>query len=100
MQFNDLGLLMEAAVAGQGIALGRRTIIRHWLAAGLLVPVFDLAAESPHAYWLLYDRADLAAPRGAPLHRLAARRGDGAAARRLSGLHPGAEPNSARDFAD
>jgi LysR family transcriptional regulator, glycine cleavage system transcriptional activator len=62
VQFNDLGLLMEAAVAGQGIALGRRTIIRHWLAAGLLVPVLDLAAESPHAYWLLYDRADLQRP--------------------------------------
>lgn len=62
VQFNDLGLLMEAAVAGQGIALGRRTIIRHWFAAGLLVPVFDLAAESPHAYWLLYDRADLQRP--------------------------------------
>lgn len=60
VQFNDLGLLMEAAVAGQGVALGRRTIVRHWLAAGLLVPVFDLAADSPHAYWLLYDPADLA----------------------------------------
>ena len=60
VQFNDLGLLMEAAVAGQGVALGRRTIIRHWLAAGLLVPVFDLAADSPHAYWLLYDPTDLA----------------------------------------
>lgn len=59
VQFNDLGLLMEAAVAGQGVALGRRTIIRHWLDAGLLMPLFDLAAESPHAYWLLYDRADL-----------------------------------------
>jgi DNA-binding transcriptional LysR family regulator len=62
VQFNDLGLLMEAAVAGQGIALGRRTIIRHWLDAGLLEPVLDLAAESPHAYWLLYDRADLQRP--------------------------------------
>jgi LysR family transcriptional regulator, glycine cleavage system transcriptional activator len=62
VQFNDLGLLMEAAVASQGIALGRRTIIRHWLAAGLLAPVLDLAAEPPHAYWLLYDRADLQRP--------------------------------------
>lgn len=62
VQFNDLGLLMEAAVAGQGIALARRTIIRHWLAAGLLQPVLELAAESPHAYWLLYDRADLQRP--------------------------------------
>jgi DNA-binding transcriptional LysR family regulator len=62
VQFNDLGLLMEAAVAGQGIALGRRTIVQHWLEAGLLVPVLDLAAESPHAYWLLYHAADLARP--------------------------------------
>jgi DNA-binding transcriptional LysR family regulator len=62
VQFNDLGLLMEAAVAGQGVALGRRTIIRHWLEAGLLTALFDLAADSPHAYWLLYDRADLQRP--------------------------------------
>ena len=60
VQFNDLGLLMEAAVAGQGIALGRRTIVAHWLASRILVPVLDLAADSPHAYWLLYDPADLA----------------------------------------
>lgn len=62
VQFNDLGLLMEAAVAGHGIALGRRTIIRHWLDAGLLRPVLDIVAESPHAYWLLYDRSDLQRP--------------------------------------
>jgi DNA-binding transcriptional LysR family regulator len=62
VQFNDLGLLMEAAVAGQGIALARRTIVERWLAVGLLRPVMDLAAESPHAYWLLYEQADLARP--------------------------------------
>jgi len=62
VQFNDLGLLMEAAVAGHGIALARRTIIRHWLDMGLLIPVFELAAPSPHAYWLLYDPTDLARP--------------------------------------
>lgn len=60
VQYNDVGLLMEAAVAGQGIALGRRTIVGHWLAAGLLAEVLPLAADSPHAYWLLYDRATLA----------------------------------------
>lgn len=60
VQFNDLGLLMEAAVAGQGIALARRSIVRHWLSSGLLQPVLELTAESPHAYWLLYDTADLA----------------------------------------
>jgi DNA-binding transcriptional LysR family regulator len=62
VQFNDLGLLMEAAVAGQGIALARRMIARHWLVAGMLRPVSELTAESPHAYWLLYDRADLQRP--------------------------------------
>jgi DNA-binding transcriptional LysR family regulator len=60
VQFNDLGLLMEAAVAGQGVALARRTIARHWLVAGLLRPLFELAAASPHAYWLLYEQASLA----------------------------------------
>ena len=59
VQFNDLGILMEAAVAGQGIALARRTIARHWLATGLLAPVFDLDAESTHAYWLVYERPNL-----------------------------------------
>jgi DNA-binding transcriptional LysR family regulator len=62
VQFNDLGLLMEAAVAGQGVALARRSIARHWLEAGLLLPVLGLSAESPHAYWLLYDPADLQRP--------------------------------------
>jgi DNA-binding transcriptional LysR family regulator len=57
VQYNDVGLLMEAAVAGHGIALARRTIVGHWLAAGLLQEVFSLVADSPHSYWLLYDRA-------------------------------------------
>lgn len=55
VQYNDLGLLMEAALAGQGIALARRTIVEHWLATGVLVRLFDLQADSPHAYWLLVD---------------------------------------------
>ena len=59
VQFNDLGLLMEAAVAGQGVALARRTIAQHWLAAGLLQRLFDIDAKSPHAYWLLYEQPNL-----------------------------------------
>jgi LysR family transcriptional regulator, glycine cleavage system transcriptional activator len=55
VQFNDLGLLMEAAVAGQGIALARHTIVEHWLATGVLQRIFEITAESPHAYWLLVD---------------------------------------------
>jgi LysR family transcriptional regulator, glycine cleavage system transcriptional activator len=55
VQYNDLGLLMEAALAGQGVALARHTIVERWLAAGVMLRLFDLAADSPHAYWLLVD---------------------------------------------
>jgi DNA-binding transcriptional LysR family regulator len=60
VQYNDVGLLMEAAIAGHGIALARRTIVAHWLAAGILQEVVPLSAASPHAYWLLLHGADLA----------------------------------------
>lgn len=60
VQYNDVGLLMEAAIAGHGIALARQTIVAEWLRIGVLRKVMEFSAESPHAYWLLFDRADLA----------------------------------------
>jgi DNA-binding transcriptional LysR family regulator len=36
----DLGLTLEAAVSGQGVALGRPTLAQHWLASGALQPLF------------------------------------------------------------
>lgn len=59
----DLGLTLEAAVAGQGIALARPSLARHWLATGTLVPVFALQAVPPHQYYLLPRAAQGAAPR-------------------------------------
>ena len=59
VQYNDVGLLMEAAVAGQGAALGRRKLAQRWIDAGMLVPLFAIEARSPHAYWLLYAQASL-----------------------------------------
>lgn len=49
----DLGLTLEAAVAGQGIALARPSLARHWLETGTLVPVFGLTATPAHQYYLL-----------------------------------------------
>lgn len=49
----DLGLLLEAAVSGQGIALGRPSLARHWLACGALVPPFALTARPAHHYYLM-----------------------------------------------
>jgi len=59
VQYNDVGLLMEAAVAGQGAALGRRKLAQRWIDAGMLVPLFAIEARSPHAYWLLHAQASL-----------------------------------------
>lgn len=54
----DLGLVLEAAIAGQGVALGRPSLARHWLASGALVAPQPLSAEPAHQYYLLPHAAD------------------------------------------
>lgn len=49
----DLGLTLEAAVLGQGVALGRPSLAAHWLRAGTLVMPFALHAEPAQRYQLL-----------------------------------------------
>jgi LysR family transcriptional regulator, glycine cleavage system transcriptional activator len=48
----DLGLTLEAAVAGQGVALARPSLARAWLAAGSLLPPWRLAAWPAQHYQL------------------------------------------------
>ena len=49
----DLGLTLEAAVSGQGVALARPALARPWLAAGSLVPVLAQRAWPTQHYQLL-----------------------------------------------
>jgi LysR family transcriptional regulator, glycine cleavage system transcriptional activator len=49
----DLGMTLEAAVCGQGVALGRPSLARQWLAAGHLLPLFGITALPLHRYFLL-----------------------------------------------
>lgn len=49
----DLGMALEAAVSGQGIALARPSLARHWLASGALRPLFGLGAAPAWRYYLL-----------------------------------------------
>lgn len=58
----DLGMTLEAAACGQGIVLGRPSLARPWLAAGSLVPLFNIAAKSAQAYVLM----PMAKPSGSP----------------------------------
>ncbi|MBX3636154.1 MAG: LysR family transcriptional regulator [Rubrivivax sp.] len=48
----DLGLTLEAAVAGQGVVLGRPTLAQRWLAAGSLRPLFGVLATPARRYHL------------------------------------------------
>lgn len=50
---------IDAAVAGLGVALVRRSLVRDELASGKLVIAFPEAAEAPIAYHLVYDRTVL-----------------------------------------
>lgn len=46
---------IDAAVAGQGIALMRKSMVRDELSGGKLVIPFHTAIETPIAYYLVYD---------------------------------------------
>ncbi|MFP2907617.1 LysR substrate-binding domain-containing protein [Pyxidicoccus sp. 3LFB2] len=52
--FDDAETLHRAAVEGLGIALGRLTLIRPLVEAGLLVPLFDECIKSDRAHHLVY----------------------------------------------
>lgn len=56
----DLGLTLEAAVSGQGLALGRPTLARHWLESGALVPALPAprTTAAPTNLYTLLPHAD------------------------------------------
>lgn len=60
IMLHDYNIVVEAAVAGQGIAMGRQRLIDRRLKDGSLVPAFD---TSPHegeiGYWLIRPNAAL-----------------------------------------
>jgi len=60
--FNDLGMLLEAASVGLGVALCSRRLAAQWIDSGRLVPVSELTAVPPHSYYVTCDSARLARP--------------------------------------
>ena len=53
-QFNDIGLMCDAAAAGIGIALVRLKLGAPWLENGSLVRLYDRNVPSPHAHYLCW----------------------------------------------
>ena len=61
-RFEDLSLLYHAAANGLGVALARASLARPLLDGGALVPLFDTVADSPYAYYFVYERSVLDRP--------------------------------------
>lgn len=60
--FNDAGLALQAAVNGQGVALGRLTLAADDLRSGRLVQPFNLVLPNDYSYWLVYQQPSLSKP--------------------------------------
>lgn len=52
--FDDSGLLIQAAIEGLGVALGRSVLVQGDLDAGRLVKPFDIAIPAESAFYLVY----------------------------------------------
>lgn len=51
--FTDLGILLEAAASGLGVAVCSRRITERWTDTGSLVPLFDIAVPAASTYYTL-----------------------------------------------
>jgi LysR family transcriptional regulator, glycine cleavage system transcriptional activator len=60
--FSDMNLVLAAASAGQGIAMGDELTCRQALDTGRLVRPFDLAIRSSRAYYLVMEHHRVANP--------------------------------------
>ncbi|MBB1599836.1 LysR substrate-binding domain-containing protein [Variovorax sp. UMC13] len=58
-QFNDLGLVLDAAVAGFGVALMRLKLGQAWLDSGRLVRLSRESVRSPNDYFLCWKPGTL-----------------------------------------
>ncbi|CAG9187330.1 LysR substrate-binding domain-containing protein [Cupriavidus pinatubonensis] len=60
LRFNQYDQVIHAALAGQGIALGRLELMRPLIEGGqlVIVPTIRSAPPSPNAYWLIFATPD------------------------------------------
>jgi LysR family glycine cleavage system transcriptional activator len=81
--FNLSAMLVEAAIAGQGVALGRRSMVARDLREGRLVQLFSLSLEPEFSYWVVSpestaDKPKIAEFRAWLLEEARAETGEGA----------------------
>lgn len=52
-RLGDDGAIVQAAIDGQGVALGRSLLVADYIAAGRLVAPFPLSLDASYAYWFV-----------------------------------------------
>jgi LysR family transcriptional regulator, glycine cleavage system transcriptional activator len=52
--YNDATLSLQQAIAGEGIAMTRRSLIGDYLIKGQLVKLFDMEVQTPCSYYLVH----------------------------------------------
>lgn len=57
MIFSDYAIVVQAALLGQGVALGWLNVVAHWLARGTLVPASDQVMTTGRLCHFVRDRA-------------------------------------------
>lgn len=63
-RFNDAGMMIEAALAGQGVALGTPRLVARSLRSGALRRLFEIEAACPYSYFIVRRRKAEAAEAG------------------------------------
>ena len=61
--FDDSGLLIQAAIEGLGVALGRSALVKGDLQAGRLVRPFSPSLHAESAFYLVYPPGTETAPK-------------------------------------
>ncbi len=56
-RLGDDGAILQAAVDGQGVALGRSLLVADDIAAGRLVAPFTVSLDASHAYWFVKPKS-------------------------------------------
>ena len=59
---DDTNVLIQAAVDGQGVALGSSTFVQDHLEAGRLIKPFEITLVSDFAYYVVYPKSHLENP--------------------------------------
>jgi DNA-binding transcriptional LysR family regulator len=62
LTFSDLGILLEAAASGLGVAVSTRRVAEGWTRDALLEPLFGVEVASVNGYYTLVDRTHLDRP--------------------------------------